>query len=367
MDRQKTIIRTSVIGILANFGLAASKAGVGLLANSIAMILDAVNNLTDALSSIVTIIGVKLGSKKPDKEHPLGHGRLEYISALVVSAIIIYAGVTSLIESVKTILEPKSPEHNVLSLIVLGAAIAVKIVLGLYVSHMGKEWNSGALEASGKDALFDALISGSVLVSTILYMTQGFLIEPYVGVFISCIIIKAGVDMIRDTADDIVGRRISPELAKKVKKLITEEPEVLGAYDLFITDYGPNKNMGSVHIELPHHMTVEEVDVLTRRLQEKVAAETGIILTGIGVYSSDRDHTEMEEMHREIAEIVMRHDFALQMHGFHADIDNKEVRFDVVMSFDVDHDEALKLIEKEMKERYPDYEFKIVADNDISD
>ena len=158
-ERNSVIIRTSIIGIVTNVFLAAFKAVIGLMSNSIAVILDAVNNLSDALSSIITIVGTKLAGKLPDKKHPLGYGRIEYLSALTVAGIIFYAGVTSAVESVEKILYPEKPEYGTISLVIIAAAVVVKIVLGKYVKSQGETVNSGSLIASGSDALFDAVLS----------------------------------------------------------------------------------------------------------------------------------------------------------------------------------------------------------------
>ncbi|MBR0470393.1 MAG: cation diffusion facilitator family transporter, partial [Clostridia bacterium] len=162
-NRDKVIVRTSIIGIAANVFLAAFKAAVGIASNSIAVVLDAVNNLSDALSSVITVIGTKLAGKKPDKKHPLGYGRIEYLSAMIVSAIVLYAGITSAVESVKKIIWPEQADYSIVSLIIIASAVAVKIILGSYVKKQGKKVNSNALVASGADALFDAILSASVL------------------------------------------------------------------------------------------------------------------------------------------------------------------------------------------------------------
>jgi len=161
-ERERVIVRTSIIGIVANVLLVAFKAVVGLAANSIAIVLDAVNNLTDALSSVITILGTKLAGKSPDRDHPLGHGRYEYLSAMVIVAIVLYAGITSLVESVRKIIEPEVADYSFVTLVIVAAAVVVKIVLGRYVSAKGKQVDSGSLIASGKDALFDSAISASV-------------------------------------------------------------------------------------------------------------------------------------------------------------------------------------------------------------
>ena len=365
--REKTIVRTSVIGIVTNLLLVGFKAFVGLMSNSIAIILDAVNNLSDALSSVVTIIGAKLGAKQPDKKHPLGYGRIEYLSSMIVAALVLYAGITSLVESIKKIFHPEAADYGTVTLVIISVAIVVKLLLGLYVKKQGKKVNSGALAASGSDAMFDAILSASVLASAIVYLVWGVSLEAYVGVIIAGFIIKAGIEMMIETLNDIIGKREDAEITKELKQIICEEEAVLGAYDVTLFNYGPNKNYGSVHIELPDTLTVDEVDRITRRIQTNVFHKTGVILTGIGVYSYNTSNDEAAQMRNRIQQTVLSHEWALQMHGFYADTEQKTLRFDVVMSFDVDRKEALETLYQEIRGLYPDYEVLIVPDVDIAD
>ena len=360
-------MRTSVIGILANVLLVAFKATVGLLSHSIAVVLDAVNNLTDALSSVITIIGTKLANRRPDRKHPLGHGRAEYLSAMIVSAIVLYAGITSLIESIKKIIHPEAADYSKVTLIVLAAAVAVKIILGRYVKKKGEQVKSGSLVASGSDAMFDAILSASVLGSALIYLKFGLSLEAYVGVVISIVIIKAGIEMMRETVNDIIGRRADPELTKKIKEILNRPDEVRGAYDLFLNNYGPDRNYASVHLELPDTMTVAEVDALTRRAQEEVYRETGVLLTGVGVYSYNTTQDEAARIRTRVTEIVLAHEWALQVHGFFLQPEEKKMRFDVVFSFDIPAHEGLAIIQEEIQCEFPDYEILIAPDVDVSD
>ena len=366
-DREKTIVRTSVVGIITNLFLVGFKAFVGFLSNSIAVILDAVNNLSDALSSVVTIIGAKLGAKQPDKKHPLGYGRIEYLSSMIVAALVLYAGITSFVESVKKIFSPEEVNYGAVSIIIISVAVLVKIVLGLYVKKQGERVNSGALTASGSDALFDAILSASVLVSAVIFLIWGISLEAYVGVIIACFIIKAGIEIMIETLNDIIGKREDAETTKELKSIICEEEAVLGAYDVTLFNYGPDKNYGSVHIELPDNLSVDDVDRITRRIQTKVFHKTGIILTGIGVYSYNTSDDEAAQMRNAIQKMVLSHDWALQMHGFYADTEKKTIRFDVVISFDADRKEATETLYGEVAAAYPDYEAIIVPDVDIAD
>ena len=364
-NREKAIVKTSVIGIITNVFLAGFKAAIGMISHSIAVTLDAVNNLSDAMSSVVTIIGAKLGSKQPNKKHPLGYGRIEYLSSMIVAAIVLYAGITSAVESVKKIISPETADYSVISLVIISVAIVVKLILGQYVKRQGKKHNSGALVASGSDALFDAILSASVLASAIIYLIWNVSLEAYVGVVISGFIIKAGIEMMIETVNDILGKRDDKEETDRIKALICEEPEVRGAYDLILFNYGPNKNYGSVHLELPDTMTVDDVDKLTRRVQVKVYQETGVILTGIGVYSYNTSDDETAKIRNIVQETVMAHDWALQLHGFYADTENKTMRFDVVLSFDIERAEALEILTKEVGALYPDYALQIIPDIDV--
>ena len=366
-DRDRLIVRTSIVGIITNVFLAAFKAAIGLLSHSIAVVLDAVNNLSDALSSLITIIGTKLSAKLPDKKHPLGYGRIEYLTALVVAAIVLYAGATSLVESVKKIIHPETADYSVVSLVIIAVAVVVKLVLGRYVKAQGKKANSAALEASGADASFDAVLSASVLLSAIIYLVFGVSLEAWVGVVISGFIIKSGIEMITETLDDILGKRADAELTGQIRSSVLEEDEVRGVYDIIVNNYGPNKNTCSLHVELPDVMTVDQVDVLTRRIQARVYKATGVIVTGVGVYAFNTKDNEAAAIRNRIMNLVLSHDWALQLHGFHADTAAKTLRFDVVMSFDIKPEEGLATLYGEVQSAFPDYTIHIVPDVDAAD
>ena len=365
-SRDQIIIRTSIIGIAANIFLAAFKAVIGLLSHSIAVTLDAVNNLSDALSSLITIIGAGLANRKPDKKHPLGHGRTEYLSAITVSAIVLYAGINSAVESVRKIMSPETPDYSNISLIIIAAAVIVKIILGRYFTLKGKEAGSGALEASGADASFDAILSLSVLACAVLFRMTGISLEAFVGAVISVFIIKSGIEMMLETLDDIIGKRADPDKVREIKRLIKEEPEVRGVYDLFINNYGPGRDYASLHIEVPDVMTVEEVDTITRRVQQKVYKGTGVIITGVGVYSYNTKDQEAAKIRNTVMETVLQHEWALQVHAFNADTKKKKMRFDVVFSFDIDPRQGYEVIMKEIRRLYPDYAITITSDIDIA-
>ena len=213
--------------------------------------------------------------------------------------------------------------------------------------------------------MFDAVLSLSVLGSAIIYLLSDVSLEAYVGAIISIVIIKSGVEMMSETLDEILGVRADKETTNEIKKLICEEPEIQGAYDLFVYNYGPDKNYASVHIEVPDTMTAKEIDKLTRKIEVKVYQKTGVILAGVGVYSYNTSDNEAAKLQNDIRKRVLAHDWAMQVHGFY--VENKNIRFDVVMSFDINYKEGLKIIYDEMNKSYPEYNFQIAPDVDVSD
>ena len=365
-NRDRVIIRTSMIGILANVFLASFKAFVGIISNSIAVLLDAVNNLSDALSSIITIVGTKLAAKLPDKKHPLGYGRIEYLSAMIVSAIVLYAGITSATESVKKILHPETPDYSVTSLVIIAAGVVVKILLGRYVKAQGEKVNSGSLIASGSDATFDAILSASVLASALIFLFSKVSLEAYVGVLISVFIIRSGIEMMSDTLDEILGKRAEKETTEQIRRLLTEEEEVRGAYDLIMYNYGPDRNYASVHLELPETMTARQIDRLTRKLERKVYEQTGVILTGVGLYSYNSEDAGANRIRNDVLKKVLSHGWAVQFHGFYLEEETKEMSFDVVMDFSIRPEEGLQILYSEISEAYPEYKITITPDVDAS-
>ena len=368
ISREKTIIRTGIIGIIANILLASFKALVGVAVHSTAMILDAVNNFSDVLSSVVTIIGTKIASKKPDYKHPLGHGRVEYLAQMIIAALILYAGITALWESIQKIINPVEADHSAISLTIISVAIVVKIGLGIFVKGQGKKVKSDLLISSGTDALFDAILSTAVLISAVILLLFKFNIEAYVSVIISLFILKAGFEIIKEAVDDMVGHRVESEYTKKVKESVLTFNEVHGAYDLVLHNYGPDKYLGSLHIEVDDTMTADKIDTLTRNITSKVYADTGIMLTAIGLYSRNSSNERLMKLRNDITELVVDHKHIKQLHGFYVDEENKRITFDVVVDFEVqDREGLIAHIKNDVKNVLPEYEIFVAVDSDISD
>ena len=343
------------------------KAIIGILSNSIAIVTDAVNNTTDALSSIITIVGAKYANKSADKNHPYGHGRAEYVSSLVVSAIVLYAGFTALIESDKKTVAPEQVDYSVATIIILVVGIIAKFVLGIYVKKRGEKINSGALKASGIDAFNDGLLSISVLAAVIIHMLFNINIEAYIGIVVSAYIIKTGIELVKESVDNVIGKRIDQDLMNKIKNEILKEKHVLGVYDLALNDYGPDRYMGSVHIELPSNFTVGDIDRLSRNITKNISAKYGVLLHTVGVYSVDKDDPKTKETYDKIHDIVFSHDNIIEMHGFSLNKKAKTITFDIIIDFKAeDREKVYNQILKEVQAAYPDHKITIILDIDTS-
>ena len=367
-SREKTIVRTSVIGIVANVFLAGFKAVVGLMTNSIAIVLDAVNNISDAGSSLITIIGTKLAGRKPDKKHPFGYGRIEYLSAMIISVIVLYAGITSFVESVRQIIHPETPDYSTVSLVIVAVAVVVKIVLGRYVKSVGEKVRSDSLINSGEDATLDSVISASTLVAAAIFLVFHVSLEAWLGAVISLVIIKSGVEMLRDTISRILGERNDAELARAIRETVTSFPDVYGAYDLVLNNYGPDTWNGSIHIEVPDTYSADRLDRLIREITLKVLAEHHVILTAIGVYSMNTKDENVIRTREKVQEIVLAHEHVREMHGFYLMEDEKAMRFDVVVSFNAkDRNAVYREVTERVQKEFPDYSLQVAMDTDFAE
>ena len=365
--REKQITNTSLVGIGTNLLLVGFKAAVGLIAGSIAVVLDAVNNLTDALSSLVSIIGIKLSHKAPNKRHPFGFGRIEYLSAVIVAAIIIATGVVSGVESVKKIITPETVDYSWMTIAVVSAAVVVKIGLGLFVRRQGKKYMSDALVGSGTDALFDAVISASTLIAIGVAMGTGFNIDGIVGIVISLFIVKAGIDILVSPLGQMLGARPDQEITKEIRSLVESIDGVGGAYDLILHDYGPEMAIGSVHIEVPGDITADEIHHLTQKIQKAVYERFHVFLT-VGIYAVNEQDPLQKDIRAMIKRIAEETDGVINVHAIHVDLPDHRISFDIVCTFAAKDKQMLgDVFRTQLNEAYPDYQVFINYDSDYSD
>ena len=365
--RNKKIVRVSVLGILANLLLAGFKVFVGIISNSLAIILDAVNNFSDTLSSIITIIGAHFSSKAPDKNHPMGHGRAEYLSTVIIAMIIMYIGITALTESVHKIIVPAEVNYRVETVAVVIVAIIVKILLGLYVRQRGKKLDSGSLVGSGLDALYDAVISTMTLIAIIVFFATGLQVEAYLAAGISLFIIYSGFKLIRNAFSIIIGERASSVITRKIKADIAKIDGVNDAFDLLMHDYGSGTTLASVNIEIDHKLRAGDIDEISRKIQKTIYKKYHVTISSVGIYAINLDNQAVEKLWRQVDEIRDRYEHIINIHGFRVDFEDKEISFDVIVDFVANRHAYYQKFCDEVQASILNYKINVLLDSDISD
>ena len=365
-EREKVIVRTSIIGILANVLLAGFKAAIGLATRSIAVTLDAVNNLSDALSSVITIVGTKLSKRPADRQHPFGHGRIEYLTAIIIAVIVLSAGITSLIESGQKLFHPTTPNYTTITLVIIIVSVLVKIVLGQYVKKKGEQLKSDALIASGADALFDAVVTLSTLVSAAIMLIWHVSLDGILGALISLLIIKAGFEMLSSPINELLGARISPDLVANIKKEVMGFKGVHGVYDIILHNYGPDVIIGSLHINVYDTMSAEEIHHLTRRITESLNERYGIIMT-VGIYAIGTGDKKMTKIQNAVLQSLAAHKDITQVHGFAYFADEGRISVDVVPDISVTDEKAFaQTLTNEIQSLYPNETITVIVDHNYT-
>ncbi len=363
MDRSQEIIRTSWIGIAANLLLAGFKAAVGILASSIAIVMDAVNNLSDALSSVITIVGTKLSQRPADRKHPFGFGRVEYFSAIIIAVIVLSAGITSLIESGKKIFDPTEPEYTTTTLVVIVVAIVVKLILGQYVKRKGQQLKSDALIASGSDALFDAVITLATLLSAGVMLLWGVSLDGILGALISVVIIKAGIEMLASPINELLGTSISQDFAKQIQKEASDFEGVHGVFDLILHNYGPDVKIGSLHINVYDTMSAHDIHGLTRKISTCMYEKYGIIMT-VGVYAIATGDNKRAELQSKVMQVLTARQDIAQIHGFFYSEKDKYLSVHIIPDMSVRNEEAfVSEIRNKIQALVADTEIVVVVDH----
>ena len=271
-------------------------------------------------------------------------------------------------ESVKQIIHPETTDYRDVSLIIVAVAVAVKILLGRYVKGVGKKVNSDSLINSGEDATLDSVISASTLVAAGIFLIFHISLEAWLGAIISLIIIKSGIEMLRETISKILGERNDTELAQGIRETVMSFPDVQGAYDLVLNNYGPDTWNGSIHIEVPDTYSANRLDQLIREITMKVLAEHHVLLTAVGVYSVNTKDENVIEAYRKVRDIVLAHEHVKQIHGFYLTEDQKTMRFDVVVSFDAaDRKTVCREVTENVQKEFPDYRLQVTMDTDFAE
>ncbi|PJI07753.1 MULTISPECIES: cation diffusion facilitator family transporter [Clostridium] len=371
--RENYGILSSIMGLIINSILFIIELTIGILINSIAVIADSFHNLADVSASVITLIGFKLSNKPADKKHPFGHGRIEYLSSLLISAIIILVGVEFVKTSFSRILKPEAVNFNMISFIIILIAIPLKLWLSYFNKTIGKEIDSSALKASGADALNDVYILSSVILSLLVSVFSTISIDGYVGIFIGAMIIWSGVSSMRETIDPLLGQAPDPALVKAIKKMALECDVILGIHDLIIHNYGPGRIMISFHAEVPYNIPIMTLHSKIDEVENKISETLGIFVV-VHMDPLLIGSPEVDEAKKYVSKILKNdfpavgsfHDFRIVGSG-----EDKKLIFDVVVPFDKKitpekFDDLVDAIKNDIQKEHPHYNCVITVDRDYT-
>lgn len=362
--RAKRIVRVGLWGIAVNFLYAGLKGAIGFFSGSIAISIDAVNNLNDAITSVIAVGGIKLASKPADRQHPFGHGRIEYIGAMVISTLIVIVGAAAFVNAVEKIITPTATHYNATMLVIMATGVVAKFALGVYTTRAGRSLDSDSLKGSGAENLFDSVVGLGTMVSAGILMVWGIDLDGWFAAAISLVLVRSGLKILKSTFNDILGSRIDAELSNRIKKDILEFPQVEGAYDLIINNYGAKNLVGSVNIEVPETLTAREIHALTLKIQRKLSTRYHLYMA-VGIYASSSD-PEVKKLKAEVETVVMSCKGARQLHGFF--VEGGEVSFDIVVDFSVkDREKFAGEMQEKLHYKFPAYTFNVNVDIDYCD
>ena len=335
MSKRSSIIkRSSLLGVVVNIVISVAKIIAGLFASSVAIVSEGMNNAADALTSALTLIGMKLSEKHPDAKHPFGYGRLEYLAALIIAVIILVTGIEMLTESVKAIFKPEPLSVSYLSLAIVAVTAIIKFALGVYTIAMGRKAKSGALVAVGLESRNDAFISAMTIASCAVFLIWGFSIDAYVGALLSILIVKTGIDVIRSTVSDLLGSSGDAELANRLYNRIRSTDGILAAADMMLHNYGPDAWSGSVNVEIDHKKSVAEVYALLHNLQLNIMHEEKVTMV-FGVYAVDNDSEESLKIRKSVAQFIRTEDHVTGFHAVYVEPTTKKLYCDLVVDYDL--------------------------------
>lgn len=356
-SRERQVVKVGMVNVLVNLALAVTKIVLGRITNSIAITLDGVNSLTDGFSSVLTIMGTKIAQKAPDHKHPFGYGRVEYLTSFTVAALIIAAGASSLNSAINSITDGATSSYSTVALVLIGVASVTKAALGIYTRRAGNMLDSDPLRANGTDSLLDSVVSASTLVAAILHVAFGISIESYLAAIISILIIKSGIEILVETSSKILGERQDPSFITKVEKVARSVDGVKLVSGIVLTDYGPSRRGGSLHVTVDANMTISEFDEIAREVHRRVMKECGVNLISVGVYPAKEADGESRKWRAKVARLLWSHEHVIEVRGLYLDPERKACRFDAVADYSVkDVRELKKELRAICEEALPGYE-----------
>ncbi len=364
-NREDIISVTSGLGIVVNVVLALAKVLIGVLASSIAIISEGANNAADSLSALLTLVGAKLAQKHPDEKHPFGYGRIEYLVSLIISVLILVTGIEMLISSVKLIRNPEELNISYLALAIVAGSAVVKFILGIYTIKMGKKADSGALIGVGVEGRNDSFASVITIASSLIFLVFHVSVDAYAGILVSLLILKAGLELLRDTVSDLLGRPGEHELAVELYKEIRKTDGIITAADMMLHNYGPDAWSGSVNVEIDHSKTVGELYNFLHELQLRIMHEYKVTMV-FGVYAVDYEHPKMKELRRKIGAFIKNHEFIKSYHAVYLSEEDKKLYCDFIVDYKLQDWDALeKEFVKYITGYYPEYEVELTIETEF--
>lgn len=372
---EKVSVRTaygvlaSIVGIICNIFLFLVKLVVGLMVHSVSVMADAFNNLSDAGSSLISFVGVKIASKPADEEHPFGHGRMEYISALIVSFLVLEVGFTFLKDSISKIKSPEAIRFQMVSVIILLLSICVKLWLGLFNRKLGKKIDSKVMIAVFTDSMGDVLTTTATIVSLLFFHFTEINIDGIVGIGVALVVMWAGVGIAKDTLEPLLGEAIDPEEYQRIKKFVESYDGIIGSHDLIVHNYGPNRSMASIHAEVPNNADIKESHEIIDKIERDAVENLGIFLV------VHMDPVEVEDKNvlrirdfanKQIAEI----DSSCSIHDFRMVDGTHQINliFDLVVPREYNQEKQKEVEEalcRRLKEQDPRYAFVITVEHNF--
>ena len=341
-------VLASVVGIVCNILLFIVKWAIGFFMHSIAVMADAFNNLSDAGSSIIGLVGVKMASKPADEEHPFGHGRMEYIAALAVSFIVLQVGLTFLKDSFGKIREPEELNFQLVSIVILFISVAVKFWLGRFNKKLGTRIDSKVMLATAADAMGDVITTSATIASIIFFRLSGINIDGFVGIAVSLVVMWAGIGIARDTLEPLLGEAVTPEEYIKITEFVERYEGIVGSHDLIVHNYGPGRSMASIHAEVPNDVDIEVSHEIIDRIERDAAKQLGIFLV-IHMDPIETKNEQVLKVKAQVEKIMEALDKNVSIHDFRMVDGEKQINliFDMVVPFEYDKER-----EKELKKSF---------------
>lgn len=363
--RQGVITAVSALNILVNVIIATVKIVIGAAAASIAIVSEGINNASDAATAVLTVVGVKLSSRRPTEKHPFGFGRIEYLTSLVIAGLIAFTGIELLISSAERIAKPAQLSMSGITVAILGVSAVVKYILGVYTIKTGKRVDSGSLVGVGSECRNDSFRSIITIASAAVYLLFDVSVDAYAGIIMAAFVIKIGVGILVPTLSDLLGRSGDKELAQRLYKEIRATEGVLNAADMMLHNYGPDAYSASVNIEIDHEETVGEVYGRLHELQLRIMHEYNVTMV-FGIYAVDNKTEDSRKMRAEIAAFVRSHEQIKGYHALYHDKKQRRIYCDFVVDYsDFDWEELREDFAGYMRGLYPDDSVELTVETEF--